>query len=462
MVNVKTIGLDIGTTSVGCVVLDSDGNVTESRSLPNDAAMTSARGFERTQNAERILEICRFLLDDLIERHGNVEGIGVTGQMHGIVYIDDGGKSASPLYTWQDARGDEVFRENLRYSEWLSRVTGYKMATGYGLTTHFYLTKNGNLPEKAASFCTIADFTAMSLAGRRTPSLHPSMAASLGLYDPQKQAFDAAAITHVGMDAGFLPSVESAERIIGFYRGIPVAPALGDNQAGFLGSMNQEGRVLVNVGTGGQISICVDRPEPLDGFECRPYVQGGYLLVAASLCGGYAYHLLRDFFRGAAAMMGFDAPDDLYDRMNAAALQSTQITQTQNILDESPLVVDARFNGTRDNPRIRGSVSNISSGAFTPGQLCAGMLRGICGELHSSWQLAKERVSRPSFIVASGNGIRKNPVLRSIFASTFGLPVRVPLYTEEAACGSALFSLLLGGNFSSREELKSKIRYAEI
>jgi sedoheptulokinase len=218
--------------------------------------------------------------------------------------------------------------------------------------------------------------------------------------------------------------------------------------------MNNESRVLVNIGTSSQISIFSGHYEVSEVLGCRPYISGSYLLVGSPLCGGYAYHILRDFFIKTAELMGLTPPDDLYDRMNAAAEASKALA--------SPPVVDTRYNGTREVPSIRGSITNIRSDTLLPGALCIGTLRGICDELHRFWLSIRERVPGQSFIVASGNGVRKNRVLQSVIASTFGMSVNTPVYTEEACCGAALFAQLVCGKCSSLEELAEKVRHTAI
>ena len=70
--------------------------------------------------------------------------------MHGIVYVDNDGKAVSPLYTWQDNRGNLILNNNITYAEFLTDYSGYNLSTGYGLVTHFYI-----LPEGAVKLCTI-------------------------------------------------------------------------------------------------------------------------------------------------------------------------------------------------------------------------------------------------------------------------------------------------------------------
>ena len=77
------------------------------------------------------------------------------------------------------------------------------------------------------------------------------------------------------------------------YKDIPVTVAIGDNQASFLGAAGSENNtLLVNMGTGGQISVLTDQYFETEGIEARPFLGGKYLLVGASLCGGKAYALL--------------------------------------------------------------------------------------------------------------------------------------------------------------------------
>ena len=158
------------------------------------------------------------------------------------------------------------------------------MATGFGMTTHFYNHVNQLIPSDAAYLCTIPDYIAMRLANRKTPLIHQSMAASLGMYDIKRNKFDLGAVTSLGLSADMLPEIACGECYIGETdTGIPVTAALGDNQASFLASMNSEDACLVNVGTGSQISIMTRTPYQSAQIECRPYLGDTYLLAGSSL-----------------------------------------------------------------------------------------------------------------------------------------------------------------------------------
>lgn len=498
----KAIGLDIGTTTVCGVLVDAKtGELLDAKTLTNDSVIESVHTYERTQDADKILVKCKNILEEYLSEQEDIVSIGVTGQMHGIVYVDENGVAVSPLYTWQDGRGDlccpdiqndiqkkltvadsetvenidngnkvannaevaELGNGAITYAAELSKITGYHMASGFGLTTNYYNTKHGLVPEEAKSFCTIPDYVAMSLAGEKRPKMHQTMAASLGLYNMKAGDFDRTAVEKAGMNPELLPEVATTSTLCGAYtadmekypayagKTIPVAVAFGDNQASFLGSVNQDCKVLLNVGTGGQVSVYSEELVKADGIECRPYLKGSYLMAGSSLCGGYSYNLVKRFFEEIYALAGVDCPKDIYSIMNRIAGEAAE--------KEKTLTVDTRFNGSRENPALTGSITGLTVDTFHPGDLAYGVLRGLCEELYQFYNVLPENLKDGSHFVGSGNGIRKNPLLQKIASDRFRMKLRIPKYAEEAAYGAVLFSMLASGERETLEDVQRLIRY---
>lgn len=103
----RSIGLDIGTTTISAVVFDDDKiELVKSRTVDNEFFISSGKEWEKLQDADGIVRKTREVLDELLEEFGDVEAIGLTGQMHGIVYTDENGDAVSSLFTWQDGRGN--------------------------------------------------------------------------------------------------------------------------------------------------------------------------------------------------------------------------------------------------------------------------------------------------------------------------------------------------------------------
>ncbi len=431
----KAIGIDIGTTTISAVVYDAERKeVIESRTVQNGCAVRTAHPWERLQDAKAVVSRAAVLLDALCDRFSDINSIGLTGQMHGIVYINANGECISPLYTWQDARGGEREAGGCSACEQIYEKTGRTVPSGYGLVTHYFNWKNGLMPKECAGLCTIADYLGMYLTGRKMPLIHVSNAAGLGLFDCRKGAFQRDGIERLGMDAGLLPQVCRCLPVLGEYKGIPVTAALGDNQASFLGSVGaRENTFLFNVGTGGQISVLSKQYFAIPGIETRPLTGEQYLLVGASLCGGRAYAALERFFRQYLSAAGF-AEASQYGVMAGLAEKGKKAG--------SRMKVCTAFRGTRENPDMRGGISNLDEENFTPEGLVYGVLEGIAAELYGRYCLIREGTGiRAEHLVASGNGIRQNIVLQEICSEMFQADVEFAACEEEAACGAAVSSL---------------------
>lgn len=124
-----------------------------------------------------------------------------------------------------------------------------------------------------------------------------------------------------------------------------------------------------------------------------------------------------------------------------------------------PLEVSTTFGGTRSDPGKRGSISGIGLANFTPSALAAGVLQGMAQELYQMYQSIEK--TQIHTLAASGNAVRRNPVLVKLLEKVFGMPVMIPKEQEEAALGAAIFSAVSAG-LSSREELAFRcVRYTE-
>jgi sedoheptulokinase len=432
----KVIGLDIGTTSISGLVLDlARTEVLGKMTCPNTSAIVSSDDFSYLQDPSRILASIESILDALLTKEPDVTAIGISSQMHGVLYVDDVGHHVSPLYTWQDGRGDLAYSGSQSYCEVFRERTGYAVSTGYGIVTHFYHLVNDDLPAGAASMCTIGDYVAMKLAGLVRPVTDATLVASLGGFDIVKKQFDTAALQNVGVRTNFLPAVGPSGTPLGKYRGtITVHSAIGDNQASYLGAVrHKENTLLINVGTSAQLTIEVDKMLTVPQWETRPAVGGGYLLVGALLNGGNAYALLESFFRDVLRVFAGMEEGALFDTMERMVQDAGEL--------RNPLTVVPQFYGTRENPQARGWIQDITPQNFTPVHLLVGTLNGLVETLVARYQeLPSDLRTHIHHIVGAGNGIRKSLFLTSLIENRFAVPVEVARHEEEAAFGAALYA----------------------
>ena len=449
-----SIGLDIGTTSVCGIVIDIENEkIVKSLNRKNDTFIKTENSFEKIQDPKKLIGILNGILSDLLAEFSEISAIGITGQMHGIVYLNAEGEPISPLKIWQDGRGNLEFKDSLTYAQYITKETGYPVATGYGAVTYFYDKINGLVPSDTVSFCTIHDLAAMVLANRKEPLLHPSDAASFGLFDLKSNSFDTLAIKKLGLDPNLFPKVSSGFALAGNYKGIPVSVAIGDNQASFLGSVsNPKESILVNVGTGSQISGYANILTKIDGLDCRPLLDDSYILAGSSLCGGRAYAILEKLFKEVAETVCQTEVKSAYPAMDRL------MENYDNSLP--PLNVSTLFSGTRANPNLKGGIENIGVDNFTMAGLCDGFMVGMASELFDMYQEILPHLSKkPTLMIGSGNGIRMSPFLQKRFENIFGLKMQVPVHTEEAAFGASLYALVAAKVFPDIITAAKLIKY---
>ncbi|MCC8044794.1 MAG: hypothetical protein LIP12_04750 [Clostridiales bacterium] len=441
----KTLGIDIGTTSISGTIIDVlSGKQLDTKTMLNSTQIVG-QPWSSEQDAEQIYRICQRMVAEYTHRWDDIVGIGITGQMHGIVYLDEMGNLLSRLYTWEDGRGDLEFTDGMNYAEFLSGKTGYPMSTGFGLTTHFYNQVNGVVPQDACKIATVMDFVAMRLCGRSRPVMHASNAAGLGCFDLSENCFDLAALTRAGIDPGILPDISENEIVIGqTEEGIPVIVPIGDNQAGIYGVVGDDNDVVLNIGTSSQISVICSGLEETADLECRPYVGGKYLLLGAGLCGGSSFKLLNDFFCQVCGMASAEVSEEqMFSFMMEAAEQAYK---SENVDD---LQVHTLFRGKRKFPGISGSIGNIKMSNLTPGNLTLGFYKGVCEELYEAYQkMPVEQTGGKLFLC--GNAIRNNDLLQKVCRDIFSREVYLPVWKEEAAAGAAKLAMDVVKGFSIR------------
>ena len=436
------IGIDIGTSSICGVAYHFAEKKIESITKSNHTSVETSEVWEKIQDPEKIIDTVCDIIVEFSAKYPDIKGIGFTGQMHGVLYVDNKGNAVSPLYTWQDNRANQPYRDGKTYAEYLSAKTGHTLASGFGLVTHFYNVERQLVPAETAKLCTIMDYAVMKLTGRTTPLMDYSNGASLGFFDRENLAFDIRSLETAGIDPSILPETDQSGVLAGYYSGtIPVYSAIGDNQASFLGSVrNINQSVHVTVGTSSQISIYSDKYVEVESLDTRPFPGGGYILVGAALCGGKSFDILKTFFENTLKFFtgGHDSNINVYKTMTSLNYDS--------VGDDLP-VVETLFDGTRSAPWKRGNMANISSSNLTPAHLVIGFVKGICCELYDFYQFIPEDIrNNKTILVGSGNGIKKNPLLCKAFEEQFKCNLHLSQIQEESAFGACLCAIV-GGKY---------------
>jgi sugar (pentulose or hexulose) kinase len=462
------IGVDLGTTKITALALETgSGDILACATAANQAEITSkadkATGFSEWEPL-RIADIaCKCLgqlAGQIAGRKSELLGIGITGQQHGVLVVDEGLRSLTPLINWQDRRGEQLMPDNNR--TYVQRAVelvgpeapfrgGCKLAGGYMGVTLFWMKETGVLPPMGTA-CFLMDYFGALLTGKR-PVTDPTCAASSGLLDVASGNWDQVVLEALNLPQRFFPEVRQSGELLGGLTpplaestglppGLPVFAGIGDNQASFVGSVgNPADSVLVNVGTGGQVAV-FSQPFTWDPLlETRPFPRGGFLLVSAGLAGGASYAVLERFFRDIGAQVfGVKADKPLFSIMNRLA---------QNVPSGADgLICAPLFTGSRANPELRASWHGASAANFTPGHLIRALLEGMGRTFRNGFDVMVRKIGcRPARLVGAGNGLRENPLLSRIVMDAFDMPLVFPRHREEAAVGAAIVAAVGAGIF---------------
>jgi len=304
------------------------------------------------------------------------------------------------------------------------------------------------VPERATCACTIQDWVVARLCGEARPVTDVTDAASWGLFDLARLAWDANAVAAAGIPRPLLPDVvdcgykaggvcRAMAEDLGLTAGTPVAAAVGDNQASLMATLAEpQEEVALTLGTGGQLSAVMQagfvppRPAPGATFEYRPYPGRQYVAVAAALCGGAAWQWLAASVENWLASLGVQGRDreQLYAKLDELGLQA-----------EAAVKVRPHLRGERHDPLLRGSIHGLSAEPLTLGNLARGLAEGIVESLAN--MLPPAVLTGRKRVVGSGNALRHSALLRRMAEKALGLPLVMNESQEEAACGAARLAL---------------------
>lgn len=456
------LGIDIGTTSIATAIIDkSDLSVKSVNFSPHNAYIKNENGIAE-QDVNTIISI----VDQLVNCHPldlihNIKGIGVAGQMHGILLWNKALMTHSNLITWQDRRAStqgilEEFQKKKNCSY---------LRDGFGLTslaTIYYNQKENknddifNITKYNYDNCgTIMDYLVWLYTGCPDKSvIDYTNAASWGLFDIMTDEWDSEAIKDLGINLDILPKVlkpgSKAGELCSQYREkyqmnsasspILVKCALGDNQSSVVATGRKfDEELYITFGTGTQLSIVINKEESANmikspKYELRPFPFGKLLVVAAPLSGGKSWELLKDLARD--LFKNFDVLSDfsdgrIYEKLDKMALSELDSEDLPQVLPH--------FQGERWDPNSRCTISNIDLYNFKIGKIAAGLLIGMANNL-------KENIPAKCFenrhvIIGNGTFIRKSEALRKAIEKVFGLPVVLLSITEESATGAAILAM---------------------
>ncbi len=458
------LGLDIGTSGAKAIACNERGEVLAS--ALSEYPLSTPKPLWSEQNPadwwQGARQALRAVLADPGVDPNQVVGLGLTGQMHGSVFLDAGEQVIRPALLWNDQRtADECIEitEKIGY-ERLIQIAGNPALTGFQAPKIVWL--RNHEPDNFARVKQVMlpkDYIRLLLTGESATDA--SDAAGTLLLDLRARDYSEVILQELEIPQTWLPKVFEGPQVtgrllpevaeeLGLPAGLPVAAGGGDNAAAAVGTgIVRPGIVSSSIGTSGVIfahsdEIALDPQGRLHTF-CHA-VPGKYHLMAVTLSAGGSFQWWRNTLRQIGGMAGTNGGELSYDQMTAAAATVPPGAEG--------LVFLPYLTGERTphlDPFARGAFVGLTA-RHTVAHLCRAVMEGVVYSMRDGLEIMRDLGLSIGQIRATGGGGR-SPLWRQMQADIYDAEV-VTLKAEEGpAYGAALLAGVAAGLFADVESV---------
>ncbi len=445
------IGIDTSTTATKTLLMDEDGRVLGVAS--QEYAYETPHPLWSEQDPALWWHATLASLRQILAQTGAdekaIRGIGLTGQMHGLVLLDENGEVLRPAILWNDQRTGpqcDTIRNRLG-REKLIQITGNDALTGFTAPKILWVQEHEpEIWERARHILLPKDYLRYKLTGEF--ACDKAGGSGTILFDLAQRDWSPKVLSALEIPADYLPKTYEGTAVtgalssavaeeLGLPAGIPVFGGGGDQAAAAVGTgAVRAGVVSLSLGTSGVVFATADGPtiEPegrLHAF-CHTVPGKWHLMgVMLSAAGSLRWH--RDTF----------APQMPYDKLLEPA---ADIPAGSDGLFFLPYLTGERT--PHPDPLARGAFVGLTVRHGFP-HLTRAVLEGVAFGLRDSFELMKSAgLEEISQVRVTGGGAR-SPLWRQILADVFGAEIVTVNAEEGAAYGAALLAATGSGVFES-------------
>ena len=440
------LGLDIGTTGARCVAVGLDGAVLAAASA--EYPLHSPRPGWSEQDPEDWWTAARSVLERVTAEVGEVAeiaGLGLTGQMHGAVFLDRADQVIRPALLWNDQRTAaqaEAISQRVG-GERLARIAGNPALTGFQAPKILWLRdEEPDRYDRVRSVLLPKDFIRLRLTGEKATDV--TDASGTLLLDLRRRDWSAEILGELDINRDWLPSVHESQVTTGLTEdGVPVAAGAGDNAAAAVGNgVVQAGLATCSIGTSGVLFAQADRLAPDPSGRLHTFchaVPGRYHVMGVTLAAGASLRWWRD-------LTGNTDYATLTDMASAAPPGAEGLLFLPYIYGERSPHLD---------PRARGAFIGLTS-RHDVSHMTRAVMEGVAFSLRDSLEAMRELGTSPQEIRITGGGARSD-LWRRILADVLGVPIARTATDEGPAYGAALLAGVASGQFRDVAEATSTV-----
>ena len=384
-----------------------------------------------------------------------VTAIGLTGQMHGLVLLDERDQVVRPALLWCDQRTEQECKDlTKRIGERrLIELTANPALTGFTLPKICWVQRHEpQLWTQVRSLMLPKDYIRFRLTGERASDV--ADASGTLMFDVVHRRWSKPMLEASRVSESFLPKVlesqetsgwvnEEGARRMGLRSGIPVVAGAGDQAAGAVGmGIVKPGAVSATIGTSGVVFAATGEPllEPQGRIHtfCHA-IPGRWHVMGVTQGAGLSLRWFRDQFEA-----GKDDGRDAYERLTEEA---SKTPPGADGLLWAPYLMGERT--PHLDPNARGALVGITA-QHTRAHLIRAIMEGVAFSLRDSLRLFGE-IDVPVESIRLGGGGARSAVWQQIQADVYGMPVELIEADEGAAYGAALLAAVGAGIWPSVE-----------
>ncbi len=449
------LGIDLGTSSVKIILMDEQGRVLES--VSKEYPVHYPENYWAEQNPEGWWKAVEEGIGEITLKK-EIKSIGLSGQMHGLVALDEEGKVLMPAMLWCDQRTykecEEI--EELIGQEKLSEYTGNKPLTGFTAPKILWVKKHkGQLYDKIKHILLPKDYIRFKLTGEYATDV--SDASGTLLFNVKNRNWSKEMLKALNIDEGLMPKCFESYEITGYVKRavaekiglngeVAVIAGGGDQACGAIGTGTvNKGIISVSLGTSGVVFACqeeyvIDKKNRLHSF-CH---------------GNGKWHLMGVMLSAASSLKWW------VENINA----DIKLNAFETILEESEKV-EPGSNGLIFLPYLMGERTPYSDvnakGVFIGlninhkrAHMSRSIIEGVCFGLNDSLEIIRSLGIPIKEVRVSGGGA-KSKLWRQTLADIFNARVDVINSAEGSAYGAAILAAVGVGAFKNIDEACSKL-----
>jgi len=419
------LGADLGTSGLKLLALDRDGRVVAEaeRGYPVDRPAPD--------RAETDLRTWRHAFDEALAAMApaltgvRVVALGLSGQMHGAVLVDEAGEALRPAMLWADSRATAELDLWRALPEADRAALANPLAAGMTGPMLAWLGRHEpRTVERAAAVLLPKDALRASLLPGEAPTTDRSDASATLLWDVTTDDWSAAAVAAAGVDARLLPAVRPSDEVRGTATlpvgAVPVVTGGADTPLALLAAGTPVAQV--NLGTGAQLLRPGRVPGPVSDPVVHGYadVTGGWYAMAALQNGGSAWEWV-------AGVLGMGMAD-LFAAAAATPAGAGGVSFRPYLTGER---------GGIARPTDRGGWSGLHPGT-TRADLARAAVEGVAFAIGAAFRLL-DVPGGDEAVVLTGGGARP-AVVRQLLADVLRRPVRHLPLRSASAIGAAVLA----------------------